>query len=72
MSNFTSNFTVFSQSVKTFFQEVMIELKKVSWPTKKEVTAQTYAVIITVFIVSFFLGFVDWFFKFLLIDTLMK
>jgi preprotein translocase subunit SecE len=62
----------FFQSINAFLQEVWIELKKVTWPTRKEATAQTYAVIITVVIVSFFLGFVDWIFKYLLIDTLMK
>ncbi|MFC1856292.1 preprotein translocase subunit SecE [Thermodesulfobacteriota bacterium] len=60
------------QRVSTFLEEVKIELKKVTWPTRKEATAQTYAVIITVVIIAFFLGLVDWFFKFLLIDTLMK
>jgi preprotein translocase subunit SecE len=62
----------FFRSISTFLQEVWIEIKKVSWPTRKETTAQTYAVIIVVVIIAFFLGFVDWFFKFLIIETLMK
>jgi len=60
------------QTSNTFLQEVWIELKKVSWPTKKEATAQTYAVIVTVIVIAIFLGLADWFFKFVLIDTLMK
>ncbi len=60
------------QGISAFLKEVKIELKKVTWPTRKEAVAQTYAVIITVVIVAFFLGFVDWFFKYLIIDNLMK
>jgi preprotein translocase subunit SecE len=60
------------QGINAFLKEVKIELKKVSWATRKEAVAQTYAVIITVVIIAFFLGFVDWFFKYLIIDNLMK
>lgn len=42
-----------------FLREVKIELKKVTWPTKKEAMASTVVVIILVFIVSAFLGLVD-------------
>ena len=47
--------------VKTtqFLQEVKIELKKVTWPSKKETLASTVVVIILVFIISTFLGLVD-------------
>ena len=42
-----------------FFREVRAELGKVSWPGRKEVIGSTVVVIISVFIVSFFLGLVD-------------
>ena len=42
-----------------FLREVKIELKKVTWPSKKEAMASTVVVIILVFIVSAFLGLVD-------------
>ncbi len=42
-----------------FLREVKIELKKVTWPTRKETMASTAVVIILVFIVSAFLGLVD-------------
>ncbi len=42
-----------------FFQEVKLELKKVVFPTKKEVIGSTWVVIITVLICAFFLGVVD-------------
>jgi preprotein translocase subunit SecE len=42
-----------------FFQEVKLELKKVVFPTKKEVIGSTWVVITTVLISAFFLGLVD-------------
>ncbi|MEE8424120.1 MAG: preprotein translocase subunit SecE [Thermodesulfobacteriota bacterium] len=45
--------------IKTFFKEVKIELKKSIFPTREEVIGSTKVVIITVLIVSVFLGFVD-------------
>lgn len=45
--------------IRNFFQEVKIEAKKVNYPKKDEVIASTWVVIVTVFIISFFLGLVD-------------
>ncbi|MEK6699076.1 MAG: preprotein translocase subunit SecE [Nitrospirota bacterium] len=45
--------------IAEFFQEVKLELKKVVFPTKKEVIGSTWVVIITVVIAAFFLGLVD-------------
>ena len=45
--------------LKVFLNEVKIEMKKVSWPTRKETIYTTSAVIISVFLISFFLGLVD-------------
>jgi len=42
-----------------FLREVKIELKKVTWPSRKETLASTGVVIIIVFIISAFLGLVD-------------
>jgi preprotein translocase subunit SecE len=47
--------------LKDFFEESYAELKKVSWPPKKETLRASYAVIIFVVILSFFLGIVDYF-----------
>jgi preprotein translocase subunit SecE len=38
---------------------VRAELGKVSWPSRKEVIGSTAVVLISVFILSFFLGLVD-------------
>lgn len=42
-----------------FLREVRGELAKVTWPQRKEVIASTGVVIISAFIVSFFLGAID-------------
>ena len=42
-----------------FFKEVRTEVKKVNWPPRKEVVGSTIVVIVSVFILSFFLGVVD-------------
>ena len=42
-----------------FLKEGRTELKKVNWPPKKEVIGSTIVVIVSVFILSFFLGIVD-------------
>jgi preprotein translocase subunit SecE len=45
--------------IKEFFREVKIETKKVVFPTKDELIGSTWVVIITVVIISMFLGIVD-------------
>lgn len=45
--------------VTRFLKEVRQEVKKVTWPQRKEIVGSTIVVIISVFIVSFFLGFID-------------
>ncbi len=45
--------------IAEFFQEVKLELKKVVFPTRKEVIGSTWVVIITVLICAVFLGLVD-------------
>ena len=45
--------------VSQFLREVKIELKKVTWPSRKDAIGSTSVVLIVVFIISFFLGLVD-------------
>ncbi len=47
------------EKTKQFLQEVRVELKKISWPLKKETIASTSVVLIIVVIVASFLGLVD-------------
>lgn len=42
-----------------FLKEVRVEMKKVTWPQRKEIIGSTAVVILASFVVSFFLGFVD-------------
>jgi preprotein translocase subunit SecE len=44
---------------KDFFREVKVEIKKVVFPSKDELVGSTWVVIITVVIISVFLGVVD-------------
>ena len=44
---------------QTFLREVRAELKKVTWPKRKEVQGTTIVVIVTCFIFGFFLWAVD-------------
>lgn len=45
--------------IRDFLGEVKMEMKKLSVPNRKETIASTSIVIITVFIIAFFLGIVD-------------
>ena len=47
------------EKIKEFFREVKIEIKKVVYPTREELTGSTWVVIVTVIVISFFLGIVD-------------
>jgi preprotein translocase subunit SecE len=42
-----------------FLREAKMELKKVKWPTRKELLASTAVVIVLTLIVALFLGLVD-------------
>jgi preprotein translocase subunit SecE len=42
-----------------FLRESRTELRKVKWPTKKELLASTAAVIVLVLVISIYLGFID-------------
>ena len=45
--------------IKDFLQDVKLELKKVVFPSKKEVVGSTWVVIVSVLISAVFLGIVD-------------
>jgi len=42
-----------------FFKDVRVEFTKVSWPSRNEIRASTVVVIVTVLIISVFIGVVD-------------
>lgn len=50
---------LFSRAAE-FLREVKVELKKVTWPTRKQTTGTTIVVILFVFVVAAFLGLFDY------------
>ena len=49
----------FITSTVQFLREVKIELKKVTWPSRKQTIGSTVVVIVVVILISIFLGSVD-------------
>jgi preprotein translocase subunit SecE len=49
----------FFQKAMDFLREVKVELKKVTWPTRKQTTGTTIVVIIFIFVIATFLGLFD-------------
>jgi len=49
---------VFEKSAE-FLREVKVELKKVTWPSRKQTTGTTIVVIVFVFLIAGFLGLFD-------------
>ncbi|MFQ5329445.1 MAG: preprotein translocase subunit SecE [Thermodesulfobacteriota bacterium] len=47
---------------KQFVAEARQELRKVTWPTKKQITSSTWIVLLMVSIMSIFFGLTDYFF----------
>ena len=51
------------QEISTFLKDAMYEMKKVTWPTKKEAIRHTLIVIIVCIAVAIFLGGIDFLFN---------
>lgn len=49
-------FVRIAKGISKWFREMRAELKKVVWPTLKQVTNNTWIVILTVFIVGLFIA----------------
>jgi len=47
------------EKLKRFLKEVKVELTKVTWPTLSELRGSTGVVIITVLLITIFIGLVD-------------
>jgi preprotein translocase subunit SecE len=47
------------ETAKQFLREVKTELKKVTWPSRKDALSGTVVVLVAVFIIATFLGIVD-------------
>ena len=55
-----------------YIKETRNEMKHVSWPTRKQATGYTVAVILISIVISFYLGIFDTVFSFLLDKLIMK
>ena len=49
--------------VRTFIQEVRAEMQKVTWSTREELVGSTTVVLMTMLILSLFIGAADLFFS---------
>ncbi len=47
------------RKVREFFHDVLVEFRRVSWPTRKEVMGSTTVVIVMVLVLAVFLAAVD-------------
>ena len=52
-----------ANKVLTFFQEVRAEMQKVTWSTRDELIGSTTVVLMTMLILSLFIGAADLFFS---------
>jgi preprotein translocase subunit SecE len=59
--NFGAKVASWPEKIKTFYNDVRMEMKKVTTPSLKEVQATTVVVIITVFIFGLYFWVVDFF-----------
>ncbi|MDO5296956.1 MAG: preprotein translocase subunit SecE [bacterium] len=51
---------LWTDSVKRFLKSVRSEMDRVTWPSWKELRSSTIVVVITLLLVSFYMGLVDW------------
>ncbi len=42
-----------------FLKEVRLEMKRVTWPNRREVSGATWVVVVTVVVIALFIGVVD-------------
>jgi preprotein translocase subunit SecE len=47
------------RKVREFFHDVLVEFRRVSWPTRKDVMGSTSVVIVMVIVLAVFLAVVD-------------
>ena len=57
--NFGARVATWPEKIKTFYNDVRTEMKKVTTPSMKEVQATTVVVIITVFIFGLYFWLID-------------
>lgn len=61
-----------SQKINIFFKEVWVEMRRVSWLTKKDVVRYTLLVLGITILVAFFLGGLDFIFTEIIKKLIIK
>ena len=54
------------ESIKTYFRGVKAEWGRISWPQKNQVVAETFSVIVIVFVFTVAIYIIDLIFKYIL------
>ncbi len=49
------------KKISGFLREVVSEMRKVTWPGRKELIGSTIVVVVLVLIIAFYIGLVDFF-----------
>jgi preprotein translocase subunit SecE len=49
----------FLRKIREFFHDVLVEFRKVTWPSRREVIGSTTVVIVVVLVLAVFLAVVD-------------
>jgi preprotein translocase subunit SecE len=62
----------FTEKIKPFFKEVFVEMKRVSWLSKKEIIKYTMIVIGFTLVAALFLGGLDYLFSYLLKELITQ
>ncbi len=57
--NFADRVKSWPERIRTFYSDVRNEMRKVTWPSLKEVQGTTTVVIITVFLFALYFGIID-------------
>lgn len=47
------------EKIRKLLSEIVVEMKKVTWPTREELKESTKLVIIATFVVTLFVGLID-------------
>ena len=50
---------IYREKIRAFVTEVLVELKKVSWPTRKELVDSTWIVLLSSIALAIFIGGTD-------------
>jgi len=61
-----------TQKTSEFFKEVWVEMKKVSWLSRKDVTRYTLIVLAITIVVAAFLGGLDYIFSTIIKGVILK